>query len=392
MRSTLSNLLITPVLHLLFIFPLCSEVAQASIIEVLIGDVSFAPISIDLDNPLAATNIGGMVHVAGQHEGQAARQLIDLATGAVHQIDLFESLLSAPGLGESTEGQINGAALLPDGTVIYVGQSAGLLSVDQPTYWFDPKVPIEQFTSVGTSASGLLAAVSDNGTFVGISGGGGAPAYGDPSSRNFSLLPGFTIAGIRDISHDSQYIVGGDLIWQMNDLGGYNVLSTSDFDFSGSGIMPSFIGVAIDPLVGDAVFAGSYFDLNTFSSRVGFWRSDGTFIGATIDGTTFRDFEVWEGQLVAAVTDFDDSFLYAISDFSMISLENILGAKSVIYENGLFVGSAGFLASGTNGAFLTTHTTSDPNADQGGTEVPEPMTATLLGLGLLLLGKKRVIQ
>ena len=358
-----------------------SNSAQATIIEDLIGDVAFAPVTVDLDTPDGALNVNGVVHVVGQHEGIAARQLIDLTTGTVGQVEFFDSLLSAQGNGGGRDGRIRGVALTPDG-VLYVGDSRGDADVEQVTYWFSPNLPEGGRGATGAQDGGFYLSVSQGGVFVGTD---DVPLYGTPGNLP-QRLPGLNTVVAADISANSEFIVG-DLIWVANDLGGYDVLDTSSFDFAPVGETPTWVGVAIDPIVGDAVFAGTYFDLNTFAESVGFWRTDGSFIGNSGANTFFRDFEVWEGQLVAAVAGLEDSTLIAISDFSMIALESILGVKSLIFDDGLFVGSAGFLSNGASGAFLTTRVTNDPNG--GSAEVPEPASCLLVGSGLLFGMKKR---
>ena len=361
-----------------------SQNAQATIIEDLIGDVAFAPVSVTLDTPDAATNINGVVHVVGQHDGKAARQLIDLTTGTVGQVEFFDSLLSAQGNGGNQTGMIRGVQQLNDGSVLYVGDSAGNLSMVQPTYWTTQNNP-DTFFSSGQEAAGFLYASAADGTTVGNI---GVPVYASPGG-SFTQLPGFGAVRADDISVDARYIVGSS-VWVANGTGGYAFFDTSTFDLSVSGGLPEWRAVAIDPVIGDAVFAGSYFDLNTFSENVGFWRADGSFIGASVNGSLFRDFEVWEGQLVAAVSSFGVGYLHAISDFSTIALSSILGVDADIYDDGLFVGSAGFLSSGANGAFITTRTTHDPFG--GGTEVPEPATCTLVAMALAFAVRKRSIS
>jgi hypothetical protein len=167
---------------------------------------------------------------------------------------------------------------------MYMGQSFGTSS-NEPTYWFEQTAPIHPLVNGTIGASGEVLGVSGSGTFVGTS-GFVAAVVGDVASNNFQGLPGFDPLVARDITHDGNYIAGGGFssyIWSLNELGGYDVLSTAQFDFSESGgDAPQWLAVAIDPIVGDAVFAGTFFDLTSFSERVGFWRADGTFIGATV--------------------------------------------------------------------------------------------------------------
>ena len=381
-----SAILSSSIFSVLFLLGSSSD-SKATIIEDLIGDVAFAPVSVTLDTPDAATNINGVVHVVGQHDGKAARQLIDLATGTVGQVEFFDSLLSAQGNGGNTAGIVRAVHTSANGEVLYVGESFGTTQTSEPTYWRDLSSPATSFIAGGLQG-GFLHATSSDSTFVGSS-GAGANVYGRPGDA-LSILPGLEAGAPVDISLDGTLIVGsGGQIWSRNATGSYDALDTSSFNFTDSNGVPSWVGVAIDPVVGDAVFAGKYFDLNTFSETVGFWRADGAFLGAS-GVTEFKDFEVWEGQLVAGLNGADDGLLLSISDFSLIALESILGVKSLLYDDGLFIGSAGMLTQSASGAFLTTRFTHDPNG--GGTEVPEPASLMLIGSGLALVSMKRRSQ
>ena len=97
--------------------------------------------------------------------------------------------------------------------------------------------------------------------------------------------------------------------------------------------------------------------------------------------TDFRDFEVYEGELVAAVAGVDDSFLYAISDASWISLETAFGSKTLLSDDGLFVGSVGILGEDPFGnLFIATAESGNVAA------VPEPSTFVLAALAFGLFG------
>lgn len=369
---------------LLFIALAIPQFASATIIEDLISDLSLAPIEVALDTPDGATNINGTLHVVGQHNGQAARQLIDLATGTAGQVEYFDSFLSESGGNGSSSGFLHNVVQLDDGRVLYTGSSAGLVSVQQQTFWYDPTNPMGE---TGVIAGSQLRDASNSGLMVGFD----QAAIVRRADETHENLPGFAADVAVDITTDGSYIVGS-YIWNANALGGYDVVDTSNFDTSRTdGELPTWVAVEIDPVVGEAVFAGSYFDLNTFTSSVGFWREDGSFIGAAAN-SDFRDFEVWEGQLVAGVVDATDTHLYAISDFSTIALASILGIDSLLFDDGLFVGSAGFLTAGANGAFVTSYVTNDPNGGGGGTQVPEPTTVMLLGSALGFAARRRRVD
>jgi hypothetical protein len=353
-----------------------TSTTNADIITMLTGRIGLAPVSLDIENVNAATNVNGVVHVVGQHQGQGARQLVNLQTGAVSQVELFDSILSGTGFGGNPEGKIVEVQHLNDGRVAYVGQSAGNDTTDQPTYWFHRDTPITVFAA-GEQSSGEVRAISLDGTFVGTSGFVTA-AFGDVENELFMALPGFDAFVARDITDDSTFILGDAFIWKHNDLSGYQAYSTSAFDFSQTNNdAPDWWGTAIDPTTDTAVFAGTFFDLNTFTERVGFWREDGSLIGTT-ESATFTDFEVIDGHLVAAVAGLDDSYLYAMTDFSSISMTEILGESMQVHA--LYSGSLGFVGTSAGGGMFIGSVTA----------VPEPSSLLLLAtVGLTTVGFSR---
>ena len=125
------------------------------------------------------------------------------------------------------------------------------------------------------------------------------------------------------------------------------------------------------------MFAGSFFDaVTTFTDRVGFWREDGSLIGVT-DTATFTDFEVIDGHLVAAVNGLNDSYLIAMTDFSSISMNEILGTPMTV--DALYSGSLGFVGSTSGGGiFLGT-----------ASAVPEPSSLLLLATATAAIGYRR---
>ncbi len=186
-------------------------------------------------------------------------------------------------------------------------------------------------------------------------------------------------SGARDITDAGNFIVGADYIWKHNDLTGYQVYNTGEFDFSVSNEdNPFWLGTEIDPITDTAVFAGSFFDLNTFTERVGFWREDGSLIGTT-ESATFTDFEVIDGHLVAAVHGLDDSYLFAITDFSSISMTEVLGESMQVHA--LYSGSLGFVGTSAGGGMFIGSVTA----------VPEPSSLLLLAtVGLATVGFSRI--
>ncbi len=328
--------------------------AKGDIITSLVGQLSMQPVSVSLDSPQAVTNSGGMLHVVGSHNGRAAREVINLSSRTSMGIEYFDSLASAGGGSGSNIGRIFEVRRLDNGSMIYVGDSAGSFSVRQPTSWLAPNNPQGGVGPVGTQVSGGFTGSSSTGIIVGTTNNAVFGTHGNLPT----LLPGGQVIAL-DISSDGNFIVGG-LLWEASPFGGFDILSTSGFDFSVSGGLPSWQGVAIDPVLGKAVFAGEYFNQSTFENEVGFWDQDGLFRFSTGSGTQFTDFEIFNGQLVAAVNGFDDSALWALTDGSTLSLESILGEKSLLYDNGLYVGSVGFLGRSSSGQSYVAAATSVP--------------------------------
>ncbi len=328
--------------------------AKGDIITSLVGQLSMQPVSVSLDDPRAVTNSGGMLHIVGSHNGRAAREVINLSTRTSMGVEYFDSLASAGGGIGSNVGRIFEVRRLDSGQMMYVGDSAGSVSVLQPTSWLAPNDPQGGVSTVGTQVSGGFLGSSSTGIIVGTT---NAAVYGTHGSLPI-LLPGGQGVAI-DISSDGNFIVGG-LLWEASPFGGYDILNTAGFDFSVSGVLPDWQGVAIDPVLNEAVFAGEYFNISTLETEVGFWGEDGRFRFSSGTGTQFTDFEVFNGQLVAAVNGIDDSSLWALTDASSLRLESILGEKSLLYENGLYVGSVGFLGRSSSGQSYVAAATAVP--------------------------------
>jgi hypothetical protein len=339
--------------------------AQAGIITTLIGDQSFAPIALDLNNPSNAINVDGMLHVTGFSDGIGALQIIDLTTGVAGPVQQFHSL---NGLGGASG--VEEVIRLNDGRVLYLGGSQFGANTQTSTYWIDGVTNPISATGNGNT-SGRLEGSASNGAIVGFA---SANAAVGQIGGQFQSLPGNGQFAI-DITTDARYIVG-DSIWMLGP-NGYETLNTSGFALPTNGTLPTqWGGAAIDPVTGEAVLTGSYIDLLTFELNTGFWNPNGTVLG-TFAGE-FQDFEVWEGQLVAGLNGLDgDGHLLAISDFSSLSIFDITGQTSLLRENGLFVGSAGFLLDGPNGPIVTAYTTNPVNS------VPEPSSFLLWLLGTI---------
>ena len=346
---------------LLLITLVVPATATADIITNLIGDVQFTPLGIDIALPADAVNANGVLHVVGEKSsGGFARQTIDLSTGT--KSSLFDFV---PQNGSSNPASlgVSAAMLLVDGRVAYAGQSRSVAGVTNATVWFSPDSPLSVSTSANNagsardiSATGLLA-----GTDTGV-------ASVSTLSQGMSPLPGNVSGGARDISLNDLYIAG-DAVWTLGQSG-YEQLSTLGFDQAPNsvGLPTTWDAVEIDPVTGDGVLSGAYLDVTTFDTHQGFWRTDGTFLFSEANAV-FSDFEIYEGQLVAALNGADDGILYAITDGSRLTMEELRGEKTKFAGKGLYQGSAGFVLEGSGGnIFITSHST---------TAVPEPSSIAL---------------
>ena len=189
-----------------------------------------------------------------------------------------------------------------------------------------------------------------------------------------------------DISNNDRFIANsaGGAVWEKTGPD-YQLLSTFGFDQAPNsvGLPTTWDAVEIDPVTGDGVLSGAYLDVTTFDTHQGFWRTDGTFLFSEANAA-FSDFEIYEGQLVAALNGTDDGILYAITDGSRLKMEELRGEKTLFAGKGLYQGSAGFVLEGSGGnIFITSHST---------TAVPEPSSIALSLIataGLALRHRKR---
>jgi len=347
-----------------------------SIITTLIGDQSLVPLEVGLNNPANAVAVNGTLYVTGKGVGEteASLQTFDLATGIAGPIQQFQSL-NGPG-GRSG---VQEADRLSDGRILFSGSSALGANSSVPTYWVDdPTAPV--IATSFPNSTGVLTGAATNGTFIGTDGGIGSVGM---LGGTLQPLPGGLGEIPIDITADARFIIA-DSIWMLGPTG-YQTIDTSGFDQPAGGLPAgSWEGVMIDPVTGQAVFAGHYTDVTTFGLNTGFWNEDGTLLG-TFDGF-FQDFEVWEGQLVAGLNSGTDGHLLAISDFSSLSFADITGQAAPLREDGLFVGSAGFLLDGPSGPIVTAYATHPTSA------VPEPSSVLLWLVGAVGLWLKTGVR
>ena len=344
--------------------------AQADLITDLIGDVNLNNVPLDIENVTNATTIGRTVHFSGTTNSVAQVQTYNLDTKTIGSVQ------SATGLSGTGSGSlIFEIRQLADGTPIYYGGSQLGSTNSVATYWTDLNSPI-QATNHVPGSSGIFSGAL-NGTFAGDTGGSAAVGQ---IGGNLEFLIGGGGLFVNDISSDAELIVGGD-IWRQTPSG-YEKVDHSGFGNDGGRLSldGSFSGVEIDPVTGLKIIAGGAFDLTTFESLTGFWYEDGSYIGDFAG--EFQDFQIIEGQLVAGLTDFNDTTLIALTDFSQLSLFDLTGTAFRIENDSLFEGSLGFaMNSGDGSVRFSTYSTS---------AVPEPSSLLLLSLGGLgLLRRKR---
>jgi hypothetical protein len=314
-----------------------------------------ASAGVGIDRPIDGLITEDGIQIVGQDDGQAA---IDFAG----EVFYFDSIRSSQGSSPETDGLIVGVTELADGSVVYFGQSFGTGS-NEPTYWFEPTAPIHPLAGGVVGQSGEVRGFTSNGMYVGTS-GFVAAVYGDMETNDFQVFPGFNPNVARDITDDARYVVGASpgtgFIWQLNEFGGYNVLNTTGWDFSATGgDVPNWFGVETDGT--STYFAGEYFDLNTFSEKVGFWDSQGEYIGSY--GNDFADFAIVDGHIIGAVNTLDDGMLIRMSDGASLTIEELTGSPATFpvpgRNGGLFAGEGelGLLLEDGDGAFYSVYST-----------------------------------
>jgi hypothetical protein len=164
------------------------------------------------------------------------------------------------------------------------------------------------------------------------------------------------------MSREGRFVTGSSsLLWQADSSGGYDVYSTSSFDFTVSGGVPSWYGVEVDA-AGNAFFAGEYFNLTTLETEVGFWSESGQFLGSL--GSDFADFDIVNGEVIAAVNSGPDGWLVRPSDMSSVAISDLIGSPATFPAKGLFTtdGQLGLLLANSSGPFVTVIETLDTPA------------------------------
>jgi hypothetical protein len=316
---------------------------------------SLLTVDIQMDIPRGGIFVGETFHVYGKHDGRPAIEVDG-------QIFYFESIASAQGSTGDPTGRINGAQVLFDGSVLYLGQSTGTGS-NEPTFWFEPQQPFHPLIN-GQSSSGELRASAADGTIVGTTGFGSAVS-GSAFTNSLQSLPGFGATGARDITWNAEFIVGNEFIWYQNELGGYNVLNTNGFDFSESfDSSPTFLGVEVDSN-GRGYFVGEFLDVDfdsptLFQIKTGIWDVSGSLLFSTegeYSGITYVD-----GSVVVAVQPFEgEGYLIRPADGASLTVSELVGAPaSFAARTSIFSTDGGFgmLLQDADGFFVSLHETS----------------------------------
>jgi hypothetical protein len=318
------------------------------------GEVLVPPTATDLDVPSDGLFVGDGFEVVGGDADRGARQAYS-ASGAGNAVEYFESLLSAGGGTGSNRGFVSEAVPYGDGA-LYVGDAAGMVDTQQPVYWMILTSPIGGVGGGGLADGGRFDAVAGNGFFVGTDDFAIASA---PESTP-SYLPGTSANLAVDISSNSEFIAG-DYLWQSDSSGGYDVYSTSSFDFTVSSSVPTWYGVEVDA-AGNAFFAGEYFNLTTLETEVGFWSETGQFLGSL--GSDFADFDIVNGEVIAAVNTGSEGRLVRPSDMSSVAISDLIGSPATFPAKGLFTtdGQLGLLLANSSGPFVTVIETLDTPA------------------------------
>jgi hypothetical protein len=315
------------------------------------GEVLVPPTATDLDIPSDGLFVSDGFEVVGGDADRGARQAYS-ASGAGNAVEYFESLLSAGGGTGSNRGFVSEAVPYGD-AALYVGNSAGMADPVQPTYWLSPILVDGGSGATGSQVGGgYLALSNSDGRYVGSSTNA---VFGDPGELPQGL-PGLGAFVAVDISSNGEFIAGS-LLWQA-DGSGYDVYSTSSFDFTTSGGVPSWRGVEVDD-AGNAYFAGEYFNLTTFETEVGFWSEAGEFLGSL--GSDFADFDIVNGEVIAAVNSGSEGWLVRPSDMSSVAISDLIGSPATFPAKGLFTtdGQLGLLLENSSGPFVTVIETLD---------------------------------
>ncbi|MEZ5941526.1 MAG: VCBS repeat-containing protein [Planctomycetaceae bacterium] len=305
-----------------------------------LGSVVVPATPVDLQEPFGGIWLDDHFELFGRHNLAPALQRFDAQAGVSSPVEFFTKL-NPDGNQTGYQGGVYAATILDSGALVYVGESDGYFYSSEylgwfknSTYWTDINTPHQVIPA--HQYGDPIWEVSTGGTWLTIH------AYGQLGEGTFDLFPGVNSYFEADIgannhfhgghiSSDGEYISGGGLL-KRDEFGFFDNVDLSGFDFSvQQGNAPNFHDIQVGP-DGQHYFAASYFDLNTFESRIGFWNVDGEYLGTVGEGaSTFRGFAVVEGMLVAAVnvaapdTGEFEGYLVSMPDLQAVSVESLIG-------------------------------------------------------------------
>jgi len=305
--------------------------------------------SILLDQPRGGIFVDGELQIYGGHQREGSYSGVSPAIQVGSEIIFFESIWSAQGSSSPyTNGRINAAAILEDGSVIYVGQSKGKMSpgllpithivpAEVPTFWSTPSEPQSPLFTDSAYSLGWIVDVSETGVFVGGENGGSfSPYYGTPEDTFWNRFPGTRTTVVetpygsaRDISRDGKYVVTPGHVWISDAISGYKI----------SNIHPGgAMGVETDAN-GVAYFAEMDIDIETYAYSIGFRREDGILVSMITGQSAFWHMEfsnmvLANGELIASIHDaVSESWLMRVSDGATITLGELIGGPELIVKN-----------------------------------------------------------
>lgn len=363
-------------------FPAFADVCVLECRELLSADLAsqftsilIEPTTTDLENPGDGVFTSEGFVVFGSDDHRPAVQSFGNSSQMFEPITYFGSILSPDGTSSWNEGTITAATILPDNSVLYVGDSDGsflpdyTFPFDVPTYWFEPDQP-QMPSFIDRSPEGWIDDVAENGLFVGGENGRYfAPYYGFPGETYWTQFPGTSNLlqhNARTISRDGQFVVTiwGD-IWISDPISGFRPWSKDHLDLSETGLDIPWIQrveVADD---GQVFIAGTWFNLDKLADETSFWNGDGEFLG-TVErpensgGNYFTDFAIVEGEVIAAVNGGDQARLVRPRDMQTVTIESLIGRPANFIWRGLFAtdGQLGLLLNDESGSFVTVLETS----------------------------------
>lgn len=338
------------------------------------GDILVDQEMVQLTSPLGGIFVDGKHYIYGSHNTQwelweedplVIPQELVAAYQADETITLLDSLLVADGVTDRRWGSIYSAAVLPDGSLVFVGESEANWNPEdtsqyfyEPTYWYDPTSPqTVQFDS-STSGLGRINDISETGTIVGNEFDGlNSPYFGSVDDPQWERVPATNGVqrnlglGILSVSRDGKFAIDADnattdsqAILMYDEVLGFDYFNHSHFDPIDVSAGLSWILSAETDDAGNTYFAGQGY-ADDGAIHVAFWDQDGNLVGDYVVGNLldptsqfagFSDFAVVDGQVIAAVNTSGDSMLVRMSDGDTVAVSDLVGTP--VYFDGLLGG------------------------------------------------------